>query len=127
MTLEQQVAALAARVAALEAAQKPAAVPEPPRFPGPPRDGQGRVIPDPVEGTDDAYRERMRRQGEAERASDDAFWAKATEGMPDGAWRDPTGIPRSRDGRHLARVDREAARAAEVNAMKARAPKADAF
>lgn len=68
------------------------------------RDNQGRVIIDPGVPS---FEERMADRKEQSEAEVAHYWADATEGLPDGHWRDPTGIIRDRSGNLASVVARE--------------------
>ncbi len=105
-TLLDEIAALKVRVSQLEASHPaiaPAELPDPTlpagafRSPdGLIRRGDGRIYA--AEETDEEYRARVKARAEAAEAEEDAFWGRATTGLPDGLWRDPCGIVRKADG-----------------------------
>ena len=109
---KKELARLRAKVAALEAKQQqPASEPDtfvdPCGFPRCRATGK-RVNLDPK-----GYALRVKERQERERAKMDAFWRRATEDAPaEGAWRDPMGIWRDQNGKHLGRSNQAAAQKA---------------
>ena len=52
----------------------------------------------------------------ATKSSEDAVWEERTRGLPDGQWRDPQGLIRTRDGQVASRVHRDQERRKEGEA-----------
>jgi hypothetical protein len=99
MKQSEQLKALEARIAELEAKldaePQPMPEPEPIRITSAPLNNRGEVIVDP---NLPSYEERMAQRRAQEEATAKAEWEERTKGLPPGHWRDNSGLIRDADG-----------------------------
>lgn len=93
--LAQRLAAIEARLAAIEGRQNPAPQPAPSLGFGPAKDNQGNVLPLPGAVP---YEQRMKERATNETRHAEQAWRDMTDGLPAGIFRDGCGILRRISG-----------------------------